>query len=58
MTNTNLNLTSSSLTSITALGSSSSTPLSRRCSVIYHRVDGTSTYKSEGYPVATDAYQV
>ena len=36
MTTTNHNLTSSSLTSITALGSSSSTPLSRRRSVICH----------------------
>ena len=58
MTTTNHNLPPSSLTSIMALGSSSSTSLSRRRSVICHKVDDTSTYKSESYPVVTDAYQV
>ena len=61
VTTTNHDFTSSGLTSITALGSSSSTPLSRRRSVpphLRHWVGGTSIYKSEGYSVATDAYQV
>ena len=47
MTTTNHDFISSGLTSITTLGSSSSTPQS----------SGTSAYKSEGYSVATDAYQ-
>ena len=54
MTTTNYDPTSSDLTSITALGSFSSTPLSRRRSVpshLRHRVGGTSTYKSEEYSV-------
>ena len=54
MITTNHSFTSSGLTSIMALGSSSSTPLSRRRSVpphLRHRVGGTSTYKSEGYSV-------
>ena len=48
MTTTNHNFTSSGLTFIVVLGSSSSTPLSRRRSVppyLRHRVGGTSTYK-------------
>ena len=60
VTTTKHNFSSSGLTSITAfgsitvLGSSSSTPLSRRRLVplhLYHRVGGTSTYKLEGYSV-------
>ena len=54
MTTTNHNFTSSGLTSITALDSFSSTPLSRRRLVPLHlryRVGGTSTYKSEGYSI-------
>ena len=52
MTTTNHDFTSSGLTSIMVLGSFSSTPLSRRCSIplyLRHRVGSTSTYKSEGY---------
>ena len=51
MITTNHSFTSSGLTSIMVLGSSSSTPLSRRRSVpshLRHRVGGTSTY---GYSV-------
>ena len=51
MTTTNHSFTSSGLTSIMALGFSSSTPLNRRRSVpphLRHRVGGTSTY---GYSV-------
>ena len=54
MTTTNHNFTSSGLTSIKALGSSSSTPLSRRRLVpphLRHRIGGISTYKSEEYSV-------
>ena len=54
MTTTNHDFTSSDLTSIMALGSFSSTPLSRQYLVpphLRHRVGGTSTYKSEGYSV-------
>ena len=52
VTTTNHNFTSSGLTSITALGSFSSTSLGRRRSVspyLNHIVGGTSTYKSEEY---------
>ena len=59
MTNTNYSFNSSDLTSIMALGSSSSMPLSRRRSVpppLHYRVGDTSTYKLEGYSVAMDVY--
>ena len=48
MITTNHSFTSFGLTSIIALGSSSSTPLRKRCLVppyLYHRVGGTSTYR-------------
>ena len=46
VTTINHNFISFGLTSITALG------------YLRHRVGGTFIYKSEGYSVATDAYQV
>ena len=54
MTTTNHDFTLSSSSSITTLGSSSSTPLSRRHSVyphLCHRIGGTSTYNLEKYSV-------
>ena len=54
MTTTNYDFNASGLTSITALGSVSSTPLSMRCSVplhLCHRVGGMFTYKLEGYSI-------
>ena len=51
---TNHDFTSSNSTFITALGSFSSTPLSKRRSIpphLCHRINGTSTYKIEEYSV-------